>query len=119
MGILLDLALHASRSADRARDSAPARTTPCPTASAASAATPPPVNPRAEARRQRVLAMLAARQRAILTDPDDPAYPDAVVIALAIRTPSGPVYGELLIERSRYDGLLLLELFERHSQQVH
>lgn len=80
-------------------------------------------DPAAEARRQRVLAMLAERpgiRYAVVTDTE--ADPDAVILALAIRDamPDGStVTGELAIPRAKYDPFLLLELIERHGGSVH
>ena len=74
-------------------------------------------DPAAEARRQRVLAMLAERpgvRYAVVTDSE--AEPDAVLLALAIR---GRATCELRIPRDRYDGTLLLDLIERHGVTVH
>ncbi len=71
----------------------------------------------AEGRRQRVLAMLRESptvRYAVVTDTD--SDPDAVIVALAIR---GRATCELLIPRDRYDGVLLLDLIERHSGTVH
>ncbi len=76
-----------------------------------------PPDPRAEARRQRVLAMLAERpgvQYAALTDTK--ADTEAVLLTLAIR---GHATCELRIPRDKYDGVLLLDLIERHSGTVH
>lgn len=71
----------------------------------------------AEARRQRVLAMLADRpgiRYAILTDTR--ADPEAVLLTLAIR---GQATCELRIPQAKYDGVLLLDLIERHGATVH
>ena len=76
-----------------------------------------PLSPAAEARRQRVIAMLADNpgvRYAVLTDTDTEA--DAVVLALAIR---GMASCELRIPRTKYDPLLLLHLIERHGGTVH
>ncbi len=70
-----------------------------------------------EARRQRVLAMLAERPEAryaLLTDTT--ADPEAVIVALAIR---GRATCELRIPREKYDPFLLLHLIERHGATVH
>jgi pyruvate/2-oxoacid:ferredoxin oxidoreductase alpha subunit len=70
-----------------------------------------------EARRQRVLAMLRespTARYAVVTDAD--SDPDAVIVALGIR---GRATCELLIPSDRYDGVLLLDLIERHSGTVH
>ncbi len=74
-------------------------------------------DPAAEARRQRVLAMLAERpgiRYAVLTDSQ--ADQEAVLLTLAIR---GVGTCELAIPRAKYDGVLLLDLIERHSGTVH
>ena len=72
-------------------------------------------DPAMEARRQRVLAMLAANpsaRYALVTD----AEADPVILALAIR---GRATCELYIPRDKYDPFLLLELIERHGGTVH
>ena len=77
---------------------------------------PDALEPEAEARRQRLLAMLAQApdaRHAVLTA-DDGNGP--VILAIAIR---GAATAEFEIERSRYDGMLLLELIERHTVTVH
>jgi hypothetical protein len=74
-------------------------------------------DPAAEARRQRVLAMLAERpgaRYAVLTDTE--ADPEAVILALAIRDVATC---ELRIPRAKYDPFLLLDLIERHGGAVH
>jgi hypothetical protein len=74
-------------------------------------------DPEAELRRQRVLAMLQESPTityAAVTDTD--SNPDVVIVALAIR---GRASCELLIPRDRYDGVLLLDLIERHGATVH
>ena len=81
------------------------------------AANDPLPDPAAEARRQRVLAMLAERpgiRYAVLTDTQ--ADPEAVLLTLAIR---GRATCELHIPRDRYDPFLLLDLIERHGATVH
>ena len=70
-----------------------------------------------QARRQRVLAMLDANptaRYALLTDMQ--ADPEAVLLTLAIR---GRATCELRIPRDRYDGVLLLDLIERHGAMTH
>ncbi len=70
-----------------------------------------------EARRQRVLAILAENpgdQRAYITDTG--ADPEAVILTLAIR---GQATCELEIPREKWDGVLFLELLERHFATVH
>jgi hypothetical protein len=71
----------------------------------------------AEARRLRVLAVLAEQpslRYALLTD--NKADPDAVILAFAIR---GIGTCELNIPRQKYDPLLLLTLIERNGGTVH
>lgn len=78
---------------------------------------------RAEARRQRVLAMLAERpgiRYALVSDPDDPAYPELVVLAVGLRKEDGATYTfEMLVPHDRYDPFLLMELVERHGGTLH
>jgi hypothetical protein len=65
-----------------------------------------------EARRARVLAMLAERpgiRYAVVVDNPDT---DPVILTLAIR---GRATCELRIARAQYDPWLLLELLEKHS----
>lgn len=74
-------------------------------------------DPRAEARRQRVLEILAENptaRYAVLTDTQ--ADPEAVLLTLAIR---GQATCEFRIPRARYDPFLLLDLIERHGATVH
>lgn len=74
-------------------------------------------DPVAEARRQRVLAMLAERpgvRYAVLTDSH--ADQEAVLLTLAIRDVGTC---ELAIPRAKYDGVLLLDLIEQHGGTVH
>ncbi len=73
-------------------------------------------DPAAEARRQRVLAMLAQHpgtRYAVLTDTE--ADPEAVLLTLAIR---GRATCELAIPRAKYDPFLLLDLIERHTSKA-
>ena len=75
------------------------------------------IDPAAEARRQRVLAMLEAHpgtRYAALTDMQTDR--EVVLLTLAIR---GQATCELLIPRDRYDPFLLLDLIERHGGTVH
>ena len=69
-----------------------------------------------EARRQRVLAMLAERPdiryAVVVVNPDS----DPVMLALAIR---GRATCELRIPRAKYDPWLLLELIEKHGGTAH
>jgi hypothetical protein len=72
-------------------------------------------DPAAEARRQKVLAMLAANpsaRYAVVTD----TGADPVILALAIR---GQATCELLIPRDKYDGFLLLDLLNRYGGTIH
>ena len=76
-----------------------------------------PLSPASEARRQRVVAMLAERpgiQYALVTNTE--ADPEAVLIALAIR---GKATCELCIPRDRYAPFLLLELLDKHGATLH
>ena len=71
----------------------------------------------AEARRQRVTAMLAENpgiRYAMTTDIN--ADPHAVILTLAYR---GRATCELRIPRGNYDPFLLFDLIERHSGRVH
>lgn len=73
--------------------------------------------PEAEARRQRLLAMLAEHPEAryaVLTDTQ--IDPEAVLLTLAIR---GRATCEFQIPREKWDGVLFLELLDRHSLMVH
>ena len=72
----------------------------------------------AEARRQKVIAMLEAEpgtQRAICTD--DTNDPDNVILTIAVRSCQQTV--EMLIPRAKYDPWLLLELIERQGDIEH
>jgi hypothetical protein len=74
-------------------------------------------DPRAEDRRQRVLDMLAEHptaRYALVTDTG--ADPEAVLLTMVIRDQAS---FELRIPRAKYDGLLLLDLIERHGATVH
>ena len=51
---------------------------------------------------------------AVVTDTQ--TDPDAVIVVMAIR---GRATCELRIPRDRYDGVLLLDLIERHGATVH
>jgi hypothetical protein len=71
----------------------------------------------AEARRQRVLDMLAEHptiQYAMVTDTE--SEPDYVIVTLAIR---GRATCDLHIPKDLYDGTLLLDLIEKHGATVH
>lgn len=71
-----------------------------------------------EARRQKVIAMLEAApgmQRAIYAD--DESDPHNVILAVAVRACKQTC--ELLIQKTKYDPWLLLELIERHGQTAH
>ncbi len=72
-------------------------------------------DPAMEARRQRVLAILAEHPRfryAVVTDTT--ADPGAVVVHIGIR---GIGAGEIVIAKDRYDGLELLHSLERTEQE--
>ena len=74
-------------------------------------------DPAAEARGQRVAAMLAENptaRYAVLTDTQ--ADPGAVLLTLAIR---GRATCELRVPRDKYDPFLLLTLIEHHGGTVH
>ena len=74
-------------------------------------------DPAAEARRQKVLDMLADHPEAryaVLSDMR--ADPGAVLLTMAIR---GLWTFELRIPREKYDGTLLLDLIERHGETIH
>jgi len=75
------------------------------------------LDPAAEARRRKVLAMLresSTIKYAAVTD--DQADPNAVIVTLAIR---GQATCELHIPREKWDGVLFLELLERHCTTLH
>lgn len=74
------------------------------------------VTPEAEARRERVLAMLAERPGIKYAVVVDNPNADPVIVALGIR---GQATCELRIPREKYDGVLLLDLIERHGGTVH
>lgn len=79
--------------------------------------TKPLPDPVTDARRQRVLAMLeenASARYALVTETE--TDPDAVLLTLAIR---GRGACELRIPRDKYDGVLLLDLIERHGGTIH
>ena len=74
-------------------------------------------DPAAEARRQRVLAMLADNpgyRYALIADLE--SDPEVAIIALAIR---GRASCELRIPSAKFDPFLLLALIERHGRTVH
>lgn len=69
--------------------------------------------PDVEARRQRLLSMLEAQpsaRLAVITK--EQAGGDGWIVAIAIRDAAT---AELLVNRDRFDGVLLLELIERHT----
>ena len=73
-------------------------------------------DPAAEARRQRVLGMLAERpgvRYAVVVDNPDT---DPVIVALGIR---GQATCEFRIPREKWDGVLFLDLIERHGATIH
>ena len=126
MGMLLDLATKAGKALPEERTeptkvpsvsfvSAPSRYIPEIEAAKDSADTLP--DPAAEARRQRVLAMLDAHPEAryaLLTDTE--ADPEAVLLTLAIRDVATV---ELLIPAEKWDGVLFLDMLERHGGTLH
>jgi hypothetical protein len=68
-----------------------------------------------EKRRQLVLSMLTKEpDTTYAITMDDKAEPDAVIVTLAIRN---KLSCELWIEKSRYDGLALLELIEEQTHK--
>ena len=74
-------------------------------------------DPALEARRNKVLAMLRESPKikyAAVTD--DQAEHDTVIVTLAIR---GRATCELRIPREKWDGVLFLELLERHCLTLH
>lgn len=74
-------------------------------------------DPGTEARRQRVHELLAANpsaRYALVTDLE--SDPEAVILTLAIR---GRATCELRIPREKWDGVLFLDLLERHGGTVH
>lgn len=82
-----------------------------------SLAADPLPDPAAEARRQRALDMLARRpgsRYAVVTDCE--AEPDVVILALAIQ---GRATVELRIPKAKYDGVLMLDLIEKHGATFH
>lgn len=73
-------------------------------------------DPAMEARRQRVLAMLAERPDIKYAVVVDNSNADPVILTLAIR---GRATCELRIPRDKYDPWLLLQMIERHGGTVH
>ena len=74
-------------------------------------------DPKAEARRARVLALLEAHptaRYALVTD--EGADPEVVILVLAIR---GQATCELRVPRAKWDGVLFLDLLERHAGTLH
>ena len=72
-----------------------------------------------EARRQKVIAMLEAApatQRAIYVD--DASDPLNIILAIAVRHPTGATC-EMLVSKAGCDVWRLLELIERHGQATH
>lgn len=77
----------------------------------------PLFDPATDSRRQRMLAMLTENptaRYALATDAQ--ADPEGVILSLAIRDRATC---ELRIPREKYDGVLLLDLIERHGATVH
>lgn len=75
----------------------------------------PSPDPAMEARREKVLAMLAENpqiKRAIATDTE--ADPENVIVTIGLR---GQATGELAIPKTKYDPFLLLNLIEAQSQE--
>ena len=74
------------------------------------------IDPAAEARRQRVIAMLAenpnVRRAVVVDDPDT----DPVLVAVGIRDVAT---FELVIPAARFDAFKLLELIERYGATLH
>lgn len=73
-------------------------------------------DPAAEARRQRLLTMLERDPEvryAVLTADNGQGQ---VIVAIGLRDTATAEYK---IERTQYDGMLLLELIERHSGTIH
>ena len=75
-----------------------------------------PPDPAAEARRQKVFAMLAERPEIGRAYVVEDSGQDTVIIAWAIR---GVCSSELSVPREKWDPFLFLELFERHFATVH
>jgi hypothetical protein len=74
-------------------------------------------DPAMEARRQRVLAMLGDNPTITYAAVTDIASdPDAVIVALAIR---GRASCELLVPRAKWDGMLFIDLLDKHFGTVH
>ena len=72
-----------------------------------------------ETRRQKVIAMLEAAtdtQRAIYVD--DASDPLNIILAIAVRHPTGATC-EMLVSKAGCDVWRLLELIERHGQATH
>lgn len=79
-------------------------------------------DPAAEARRQRVLAMLDERPGIHYAVDVDIPDTDPVILALAIRgamQDGSIVTCELRVPRAKYDPFLLLDLIERHGGTLH
>jgi tubulysin polyketide synthase-like protein len=80
---------------------------------AASEASDVSPDPRAEFRRQRIVAIFESNPRitrAVVTDTQ--SEPGAVVVTIGLR---GGAIGEIVIPAGRYDGLALLALLERYA----
>ena len=74
-------------------------------------------DPRAQSRRQKVLAILAENSnitRAIVVDDD--AEPDAVIVTVGVRHVAT---ADLRIPRSKYDPFLFLEVVDRNGGSCH
>lgn len=79
--------------------------------------TDPLSDPATEGRRQRVLEMLNRNPTALyVLVTNTEADPEAVILTLSIR---GRATCELRIPKAKYDGVLLLDLIERHGATLH
>jgi hypothetical protein len=117
MGMLLDIARQATADNDRqnAPNLPPASSTIAPDKRATLAAGIR--DSMAERQRRRLLAMLAenpARRYSFLTDTQ--TDPEAVLLDLAIRDVGTC---QLRIPKAKYDGVLLLDLIEKHGATKH
>jgi hypothetical protein len=120
---LADLIRRRPATATPATSATPAVQATAPVASVATVAVAAKADDAAEARRQRVLDMLAARpgiRYAVITDAD--ADSEVVILTLAIRAAmadGSTVTCELRIPRDKYDPFLLLDLVARHGGSAH
>jgi len=82
--------------------------------------TGPDAAPKAEARRQRVIDMLAARPESMRAIYCDAVPVDGLVhIEVGLRYPGGIATCTVEVEAAQYDGILLLDLIQRYSGTVH